>query len=436
MKSIGMSRGRAPLPRFMGALLWAAGWGCHPLRPSPPAVDDTKVETRAPELREIIDPTGRWRSQVNIQQVPKLHALPGHVRLDLTPGSPLVTNCFVYEQPILAGEATAQLLRAIAPGLRWNKFSPLEIEVLNHTPLVAFSLEFETTLGEKERGALAIFVFPRLEQPAMCSIEAALDSKQSSTAAEQHEAHRAVRQFLTNLTTTAPVPSARSELWLIQQHGSPVGFRQIRVETIGDAYVTTTQSSRFSLAPAAVLNADRIDTELEDVAGLRRMTWLQLTDGQVVFRGQMERQDDGYRFGVESQGARSAGRFNPAAPLLGSVKLHDALRGGGPGPWSGYYVPELRVDGPATCELLAPSVASERPCLSCTAQLEPPGLTALTVEPPPTQPKRTTLWFGAGPSQLPEPSDASAGCGAPAPSDSAAREESRLVAAQGAWPSF
>lgn len=414
----------------------AVGCACHPLRPSPPSRDDRQVASQSSQLHELIDPTGRWRSQVSTLQAPKLHALPGHVRIDLMPGSPIVTNCFVYEQPILAGEATAQLLRALAPGLRWNKFSALDIEVLNQTPLVAFSLEFETTLGETERGAFDIFVFPRLEYPAMCSVETSLSAEQPPTAADQGVAERAVRQFLVNLNATQPVQVVVSELWLLKQQGKPVGFRQSRVERMGELYSTTSQSSRFSLAPEAVLNADWIERELEGNTGLRSMTWLEFTDGRVVFRGQMEWQDDGYRYGVESSGNRSSGRFPASAPLLGSVHLHNAVHGGAPGPWSGYYLPELRVDGASTCELVAPSASSTHPCLTCTAQPEPPGASAATEDADPTQPKATTLWFDVGPSQLSRQAEGTAGCSAQALNESAARVESLLVVTQGVWPSF
>lgn len=406
--------------------------GCHPLRPVSRGLDSPDVVARTTQLRSVTDPTGRWRSQVTAEETPKVHVLPGHARVELLPDARLATNCFVYEQPILAGEATAQLLRAIAPGLRFKEFSALDIGTINQTPLVAFSLRFESTLGEKEQGEIDIFVLPRLDHPAMCSIETVLAEEQSPSARQRDDASRRVKEFLTNLIVTRTVNIALDEMWLLKQQDRTVGFRHVRIEKVDGSYATVTRSSHFSLTPDAIVNSDRIEQELEDEKGLMRMTWLSLADGHPDLRGQMERQDDGYRFGAESHGVVSNGRFAMSTPLLGSVGLHNALTKGGEGGSLDYYLPDVRVDGPALCTFTSLTTPAQQRCMSCAHPSGEPASVSLAGL---HQKLPKTVAFHGDPSGVRRGVLANVSCSAETPAASLP-EQMLLVATEGQWPSF
>lgn len=377
---------------------------------------------------DLVDPVGRWSSHVSSTGEVVVHPLAGYTRVEFLHEEPGVSNCFVYDQALAAGEAVIQLLRAIQPGIEFTRFSPLAVSAVNHEPLLAFNLDFVTTMPPIERGHIQVYVHPRLDFPVVCSVE----TPQAFVGKKRDVVIDFIEQFDAPLDAPSDPELHRAELWKLIEGDTLIGFRHLRVTGSGGNYSTAIRSSRLWLSNERTSNLDRLQTENENRDGLLNMTWLEMAEGQVLFRGQVENEGafGAYRYGVERQGNTSTGRFPMPHALRGNVWLHARIDSATSGRLDGLYLPDLHVEGESNCELTLNSLSTgPAMCLSCSspsAQGSSMGIAA--------EPRALSTTVGLERIGIVQTTLGSLGCDELATPKERSLEQAVLMASVGQWP--
>ncbi len=275
----------------------------------------------------IVDPLGRWETRVRLPTPDAVFrssmdhpavikdALPGYVHIRIDDGRSGI-NCFVYEEPILAGEALDKMLRAIAPGLEFVGFSPLSIAHINSVPLVETTLRYRTTGEPISDGKMKMVLFPRDQTPVVCTRE-----WQDGPSPND----RIIREFVQHITGIDDGADSRA-LFRFEKDDRHLGFATLATQSIGDDSVATLRSSWFDFSKDGAKNRDRVLREATRADGTLVWTqWFEIFDGEISVRGQVERQGDEYRYALDHRGEQSSGTFITEASLSGW--LHGFLSG-------------------------------------------------------------------------------------------------------------
>ena len=326
----------------MSLAAWVILVGCRgPGFASAPEEKRLRPDARLRSTVKVVDSLGRWSTSVTVagklserfsegEHPVEKYVLPGYVRVKISTEGTSKANCFVYEEPILAGQAMQRLLRAISPGLTFHAFSPVGISERNGQPLVELLVGYRLTQPPHGTGQMRLLVHPRVDFPVVCTME--WEGSQRPDASP-------MRDFVSHFEVASQEKKPEfAELWLIERGGVGTGFIHVQGELQGEVYVTVTRSTWFSFDELGAENRDRLTREVSRDASLVWVQWYEFYDGRSTYRGQLEREPStevtsgpSYRYAFEHDKKSQSGRFVTRDELRPSWALYRAFDRSVPG---------------------------------------------------------------------------------------------------------
>lgn len=276
---------------------------------------------------DIIDRAARFRTRVLAAEEPEVVTQPGyvHVRVPTTDSRPV--DCFLYDSPLITGQAFVRLLRAAEIGIDYERIRLEAVLLSGKSPLVVL----EATYRE-ERGALGkLFVglVPRVKIPLVCSHEGSSSANVRETIESLSSNLEPASDF--SVDSLAEGEKLRSfELWALYREGRPIGFRQWRAAQ-NDAGEISTLEIASLLEPVGreITATDVRSSEREGAEGVLRLAeWLELVDGELHARAALEyvpeesalKEGDGARFSYRMAG------LGPTGPFEKTLTVSEAFR--------------------------------------------------------------------------------------------------------------
>lgn len=277
-------------------------------------------------LFDVIDRATRWKSSVRAVEEPSVTTHAGYVHVRVEVGGTRPVDCFVYDAPLVTGQAVTRLLSAAQIGIHYDRVELEAVETVANNPLVVVRADF-TDDETRARGRLFVGLVPKVKLPVVCSQEASSSD--------------AMRATLHQLTAEMVPPSDFSvdslaegerllvfELWTLFEGERPVGFRQWRAAEHPSGRVSTLEIASIleSRGPSLVTTDVRI-SEATDDEGLVLSDWLELVDGETHARAALER-SPGARDEAESSQAFTyrVGGVGPQGPVTGDLQSETPLR--------------------------------------------------------------------------------------------------------------
>jgi hypothetical protein len=321
----------------------------------------SRVEPRAAGDWEVIDHAARWATKVRAIAEPGIVTHPGYVHVTVDVGDENRVSCFVYDSPIVTGQAVLRLLRAAESGIEYTNIAMTQIiEVANH-PFLTLQVGYVTTMPPHGvKGVLHLAVSPRVSQPVICSQERSRTSERFFALASE---------FVQNMTPAPQFSSANlqdgevplvDEYWVYDAGGAPSAFRIWRARRLKTGQIVAVElSSQFELQRGELRATDTRVVEYEDDRGLLAAEWLSVLNGDHTATVTLRRKDDSgsqaadartfeYQFTSAGVDGPSQGAFSVEGALLSTYGLFGLMRAGTDAiSREGFrYVPPLNLSGP------------------------------------------------------------------------------------------
>ncbi len=217
------------------------------------------------------------------------HAGYVHVRVDAGEARPV--DCFVYDAPLVTGQAVSRLLGAAEIGISYEKVQLLDVASIAKNPAVFVEARFvEEDTGTK--GSLFVGLVPKVKLPIVCSQEARSPRAVREALRDLGERTTPASEF--SVDTLAPAEELLVfELWALFDGDRPVGFRQWRAARDPGGQVSTLEiASLFESHGRRLSTTDVRISERADKDGLFLSDWLELVDGRLHARAALERLSD------------------------------------------------------------------------------------------------------------------------------------------------
>jgi hypothetical protein len=312
--------------------IWGMTLGCT-VQPPPSSLGapgDSGAAKTAPNTKrwfEVADHASRFRTRVNSASEPRITTEAGYVRVLIALGAREEINCFVYDQPIVAGRAVARLLAAAESGIRFERIVPLSLSRVAMSPLVHLRAEYITTMEPRgRRGEIKLAVSPRVRFPLVCTHEAL---------GNEAEFARVVGDFAENLqpdslfardTLARGEAPLAEELW-VRTAERTLAFRQWRAARGVEGDISTLEiTSTFESVGEGLRVSDVRVAERTDEEGLVFSEWLEMQDADKEVGARARRVGSAkgaYRYEVSGSATNGAwnANFSSEEPLSSSFEL-------------------------------------------------------------------------------------------------------------------
>jgi hypothetical protein len=242
---------------------------------------------------DIVDRAARFKTKVFASEEPEVITQPGYVHVRVRTADIRPVDCFLYDAPIITGQALVRLLRAAEIGIDYQRIRPEAVLRSGNNPLVVLAANYrEEDSGEKdsgEPGKLFVGLVPRVKIPIVCSHEATTSSSLRKTIDSLSRGLEPSSDFSVDSLALGEHLQV-FELWALYREGRPVGFRQWRAAQNEAGELSTLEI--VSLLGAKEQDLTAIDvrvSEREDAEGLLLSEWLELLDGEPHGRAALTR---------------------------------------------------------------------------------------------------------------------------------------------------
>lgn len=282
---------------------------------------------------DVIDRVSRWKTTVLATEEPEVVTEAGYVHVRVRAAHPRPVDCFLYDSPIITGQALVRLLSAAEIGIDYERVDVETIGIAANNPLVVLKAPFVEEEGSA-RGTLFVGLVPRIKVPVVCSHEATSSRILHSTLRSLAEGLAPESDFFTDSLAEGELPLV-FELWTIYRGERPIGFRQWRAARNSSGEVSTLEIASLLESQGDELHATDVRvSEHADEQGLRLSDWLELVDGELHARAALERVPGAEQGETKQWSYRVAGQsvqgpvqvtLHSAVPFQSSYFAHEEL---------------------------------------------------------------------------------------------------------------
>lgn len=324
----------------ISALLVA--FGCTSAGPEPSSPSESRrsqtpgAGSSALQPWDVIDRVSRWRTTVLATEEPEVVTQPGYVHVRVRAADPRPVDCFLYDSPLITGQALARLLNAAEIGIDYETVAVEAIGIVANNPLIVVKAPFREEEGGG-RGTLVVGVVPRVKVPVVCSHESTSSELLQATLRSLAEKLAPSSEFSSDSLAEGELLLV-FELWTIYRDGRPIGFRQWRAARNSTGEISTLEIASMLESQGKRLRATDVRvSEHADERGLRLSDWLQLVDGELSARAALERvqpstgaelkEPEQWSYRVASLGDQGPVEttLHSAVPLRSSYFTHEEL---------------------------------------------------------------------------------------------------------------
>lgn len=285
--------------------------------------------TSSSEIRswDVIDRVSRWQTTVLATEEPKVVTEAGYVHVRVRTADPRPVDCFLYDSPIITGQALVRLLNAAQIGIDYETVEVETIGIAANNPLVVVKAPFREEEGDG-RGTLFVGIVPRVKVPVVCSHEGKSSQVLHATLRSVAEGLTPLSDFFTDSLAEGELPLV-FELWTLYQGERPIGFRQWRAAKNPSGEISTLEIASVLEPLGANLRATDVRvSEHADEQGLRLSDWLELIDGDLHARAALERLPPlpGSEQGQLKQWSYQAAGLGAQGPVQATLRLDAPLQ--------------------------------------------------------------------------------------------------------------
>lgn len=281
-----------PFLALISALLVA--FGCTPwVSETSPRGERNRSSTgaigeSAMRLWDVIDRAARWQTKVTALEEPEVVTQPGYVHVRVRTPDPRPVDCFLYDSPIITGQALVRLLNAAEIGIEYQGMALEAVLLSAKNPLVILSASYQQE-DKGPKGTLFVGIVPRVKIPIVCSHEAKSSRSMKATIDRLSRGLEPESDFSSDSLAEGETLLA-FQLWAIFRNGRPIGFRQWRAAKNKAGEVSTLEIASLLESRDKTLTATDIRiSERADAEGVLLSDWLELLDGELHVKAALER---------------------------------------------------------------------------------------------------------------------------------------------------